>query len=61
MRRVTMSGAEEMRTEAKATATRERGTLNCFIQIRPRIVSNFPLQCDMSGDPSSSSGNTRFM
>ena len=37
---------------AKAYATRERGTLNGFIQIKPRIVSHFPLQC---------AGNQRFM
>ena len=61
MRIVTVAGTEETGTEAKAYATRERGTLNGFIQIKPRIVSNFPFQCDMSCDPSSSSGNQRFM
>ena len=61
MRKVTVAGTKETGTEAKAYATRECGTLNGLIQIKPRNVSNFPLQCDMSCDPSSSSGNQRFM
>ena len=60
-RKVTVAGTEETGTEAKAYATRERGTLKGVIQIKPRIVSHFPLQCDMSCDPSSSSGNQKFM
>ena len=61
MRKVTVAGTEETGTEAKAYATRERGTLNGFIQIRPRIVNDFPAHCGVSCDPISSSGNRRFM
>ena len=61
MRKVTVAGTEEKGTEAKAYATRERGTLNGFIQIKPRIVSNLLVHCGVSCDPSSSSGNHRFM
>ena len=61
MRKVTVAGTEETATEAKAYATRERGTLNGFIQVRPRIVSGFPAHCGVHCDPSSSSGNRRFM